>query len=92
MNDRDPDDDPTPPRDTAPLPLQAPGPDHPAHAALWLLERCRERGFRVGPYLEMGGIRMQVRDLRQDKIEGFAGGSDADEMPDDFKMVLGKQD
>jgi hypothetical protein len=87
----DPDDDPTPPRDNTPGPVPAPGPDHPAHAALWLLERCRQRGFEVGPLLEIEGLRMQVKDLRQAKMEGVAGGN-RDEMPDDFKMVLGQED
>lgn len=67
------DDDPTPPRDPADSdPLAGPRPDHPVHALLWLLERARERGFRIGPHVEISGIRVQVADLRQAKIEGVA--------------------
>lgn len=90
MNDRDPDDDPTPPRDDAPLPLAPPGPSHDAHALLWLLERCRERGFRLGPLVELGSIRCQVRDLKQEKMEGMAAPA-KESMSADFKMVLGEE-
>lgn len=64
-------DDPTPPSDPAgPAPLEGPSPDHPVHALLWLMERARERGLRIGPHVEISGLRVQVADLRQAKIEG----------------------
>lgn len=53
-----------------------------------LLEWGRQRGYQIGPVVEHGGLRLQVRDLRQAKIEGFMGGP-VDDMPDDFKAVAG---
>lgn len=82
----DPDDDPTPPRDDAPLPLAPPGPNHDAHALLWLLDNARARHYRLGPVVEIGSIRVQVRDLLQEKMEGF-GGAAVDDIPDDLRAL-----
>lgn len=46
------------------LPPPEPGTDV-AHA-IYLLEYARLRGFRIGPALEIGVIKMHVRDLRQE--------------------------
>jgi hypothetical protein len=91
MNGHDPDDDPTPPRDFVPSPVPAPAPDHPVNAVKDLVMWGRANGVAIGPYVEIGGLRVQVRDLRQAKIEGFAHGSGEDEMPPDFQVVLGRE-
>lgn len=48
-----------------------------------LLEYCRIRGFRIGPYVKLGGIECQVRDVRQREDQKDRG--DADE-PDIFEQ------
>lgn len=35
-----------------------------------LLEYGRRRGFRIGPFVQIGDVRLQVQDLRQDRDEG----------------------
>jgi hypothetical protein len=40
-------------------------PSSDAAQAIALLEWARQRGFRVGPYLKVGELAFQVRDLRQ---------------------------
>lgn len=35
-----------------------------------LLEYCRRRGFRIGPYVKIGDVALQVQDLRQDMEAG----------------------
>jgi hypothetical protein len=87
----DPDDDPTPPLDDAPVRFTAPPPDHPAHALLWLADQCRARGYALGPVVELGDLRVMFRDLRQAKIEGVRA-EVADDMPKDFRDVLEREE
>lgn len=35
-----------------------------------LLEYARRRGFRIGPYVKLGSIQLQVQDLRQTEGRG----------------------
>ncbi len=37
-------------------------------SAIRILEWARLKGFRIGPILEVGSVRMQVVDLKQEKI------------------------
>lgn len=37
-----------------------------------LLEYGRRRGFRIGPFVQIGDVRLQVQDLRQDEGRGVA--------------------
>ena len=71
--------------------MPAPPERTPLHDIAWFLEWCRLRGYRVGPLLEYGGVRMQVEDLRQHGIEGTARSLD-DGMSEDFKIVTGSED
>lgn len=65
------DHDPAPPRDPAgAVTLPQPHPDSPVYDLMFLLEWGRDRGFRIGPHVEIDGLRVQVADLRQGKIEG----------------------
>lgn len=47
--------------------------DHDVMAAIHLLEYARSRGFRVGPYLIVGSVKVQIRDVRQEKLENMGG-------------------
>lgn len=40
--------------------------------AAWLLEWARDRGYRIGPNLQVGGVIMNVVDLRQMKDANIA--------------------
>lgn len=51
------------------LPTATAADDHISRA-LYLLEYCRQRGFRVGPVVTVGDVTMQVEDIRQAKVEG----------------------
>jgi hypothetical protein len=65
------DHDPTPPCDpAATVALPSPPADSPIYDLMFLLEWGRDRGFRIGPHVEIDGMRVQVADLRQGKIEG----------------------
>lgn len=75
-------------RDPEPDPAAPPPERTPLHDIAWFLVWCRARGYRVGPVLEYGGVRMQVADLRQPKIEGVAASEEPDDMPDEFRTVL----
>lgn len=74
---------------TDPTPEPASGPPErtPLHDIAWFLEWARKRGYRIGPLLEYQGVRMQVEDLRQPKIEGVMA-SMVDDVPDDFRTVM----
>lgn len=61
--------------DGNPVPLPADGSD--LAQLIQLLEYARVRGFRVGPLIQIGGIAVQVRDLRQHE-----GRRDTDDAPD----------
>lgn len=55
------------PEDDAPkLPLE-----DDVTRAIHLLEWARKRGFRVGPVLQVGDVKMQISDVRQVKMEGL---------------------
>lgn len=43
---------------------------HDVHAVIYLLEYARARGFRIGPVLEIGTVRLQVADIRQAMHDG----------------------
>jgi hypothetical protein len=53
-------------------PIGAPDPQSDAGRLIYLLEWARLRGFRLGPTLQIGGLIVQVADLRQ--VEGRGGG------------------
>lgn len=44
----------------APLP-----PDSPMAQIIYMLEYCRQRGFKIGPNIQVGDTIVQVTDLRQ---------------------------
>lgn len=50
-----------------------PNPNADVAAAIHLLEYARSRGFRVGPVLEVGSVKMHINDLRQQKNEKLGG-------------------
>lgn len=58
-------------------PLPALDPTSAAYQIVALLEYARLRGFRIGPYVEIDGVKMQVQDLRQAEGAGVKREPDA---------------
>ncbi len=44
--------------------LTAPGPDTDVGQLIYLLEWARQRGFQIGPTIQIGNVVVQVRDKR----------------------------
>jgi len=52
--------------------LRPPLPEgHDVLAAIHLLEWARSRGFRIGPELQVGTVKMHILDIRQANREGL---------------------
>lgn len=58
-----------------------PNPSADVAATIHLLEYARSRGFRVGPLLHVGSVKLQIDDLRQAKHEKLGGDRTYDDLP-----------
>lgn len=45
--------------------INVPPPDSPVAHIVFLLEYARQRGFQIGPHVQIGDVKIQVTDLRQ---------------------------
>lgn len=55
----------TDPDDPTPDDLIEPADSDTLARILWFMEQARKRQFRVGPFLRVGNVTLQVADLRQ---------------------------
>jgi hypothetical protein len=55
--------------------IAAPPPETDVGRLIYLLEWARRRGFRIGPAVVVGGLTLQIQDLRQ--TEGLGRSNDA---------------
>lgn len=56
--------------------LVVPPPDSDVGQLLYLLEYGRQRGFRIGPRVQIGDVVLEVADLRQNEGSGSGEGPD----------------
>lgn len=68
------------------LPPPEPGSD--LASAIYLLEYGRKRGFRIGPQIQVGGIILQVRDIRQEAQLGAAQHDAASDLDPESDMAV----
>lgn len=68
---------PLPEHDEEGRPIGAPTSGSDVAQLTYLLEWARIRGFRVGPMIAVGGLQLQIRDLRQHEDR-----RDPDDTPD----------
>ena len=70
-------------------PLPVLDPTSSAYQLVALLEYCRARGFRIGPYVKIGDVAAQVQDIRQHEGSGVPRSESIDP---DFATILGVGD
>lgn len=56
--------------------LLPPAPNSDVGQLIYLLEWGRQRGFRIGPRVQIGEVVLELADLRQDTSRGIGEGPD----------------